>query len=207
MKRNKIFKLGLALMLIPFIIGAIFYNDLPDVIATHFDSANNPNGYSSKFFALFGLPAIMVLVYIVAYLFTNLDPRRKYQGDKAMSVVLLFIPLLDIFISLFVIGYAKGYKINISKLVPVAISILFIFIGNYLPKTKRNYTIGIKLPWTLDSDYVWDKTHALAGKVWIICGLLGVFVSLFKPEIFFGLVVIMVLVPTIYSYIVYKSIK
>ncbi|MDO5028065.1 MAG: DUF1648 domain-containing protein [Bacillota bacterium] len=207
MKRNKAFKLGLALSMIPFIINAVFYSKLPDQIATHFDINGVPDNYSSKNFALFGLPAIMLAIYVTAYVITNLDPKRKNQGDKALNIVLIFLPLMSIVISIMTIAFTLGKKIDIPIIMASLVSLMLILIGNYLPKVKRNYTIGVKLPWTLDSDYVWDKTHKLAGKVFILGGLGLLLNTIFYNKLWSSLVIvaIIIFIPGIYSYVIYKN--
>lgn len=207
MKRSKTFKIGLALFLIPFILGMIYYNKLPDQIPTHFDINGNPDSYSSKAFGLFGVHGIMIGVYILAYLLTNIDPKKKNQGDKALNVVLIILPLLSTIISAITIAFSLGRKVDINLIMSALLGLTFILIGNYLPKVKRNYTIGVRYPWTLDSDYVWDKTHILAGKVFMAGGFLLILASLLfnKLWVFVTIVGLMVLVPGVYSYIIYKN--
>lgn len=207
MKRSKTFKIGLVVSLIPFILGGVFYNKLPDQIATHFDINNNPDAYSSKNFALFGLPAIMLLVYLSAYFFTSADPKKSNQGDKALSIVLIALPLINIVISAATIAFGLGKKIDIATITTSLVAILMIFIGNYLPKVKRNYTIGIKLPWTMNSDYVWEKTHILAGKVYMLGGLLILIGAILFNNFYFfiSVFVLMTFIPMIYSYKIYRD--
>lgn len=207
MKRSKTFKIGLIVSIIPFILGAIFYKSLPDQIATHFDINNNPDSYSSKTMALFGLPAIMLLIYLFAYFFTTADPKRANQGDKALNIVLIALPLINIVISAATIAFALGKKIDIATITTSLVAILIIFIGNYLPKVKRNYTIGIKLPWTMNSDYIWEKTHILAGKVYMLGGLLILIGAILFNNFYFfiGVFVLMTFIPIIYSYKIYRD--
>lgn len=207
MKRSKTFKIGLLVSLIPFVLGGIFYKSLPDQIATHFDINNNPDSYSSKNFALFGLPAIMLLVYLSVYFFTTADPKKSNQGDKALNIVLIAVPLMNIVMSAATIAFGLGKKIDIATITTSLVAILMIFIGNYLPKVKRNYTIGIKLPWTMNNDYVWEKTHILAGKVYMLGGFLILISSILFNNFYFfiGVFVLMTFVPMIYSYKIYKD--
>lgn len=209
MKRSKTFKIGLIVSIIPFILGGIFYRSLPDQIATHFDINNNPDAYSSKNFALFGLPAIMLLVYLSAYFFTSADPKKSNQGDKALNIVLIALPLINIVISAATIAFGLGKKIDIATITTSLVAILMIFIGNYLPKVKRNYTIGIKLPWTMNSDYVWEKTHVLAGKVYMLGGFLILISSILLNNFYFfiGVFVLMTFIPIIYSYKIYRDLS
>jgi uncharacterized membrane protein len=87
--------------------------------------------------------------------------------------------------------------------------VTFLYIGNYMPKCKQNFTLGIKLPWTLNSEANWNATHRLAGKVWMAAGVLFLLcIFLPKPALMLALLIIlpvMVLVPLVYSYLYYKK--
>lgn len=205
MNRKQAFKIAIVILLIPYILGAIYYNKLPDTLPTHFDVSGTPDDFSSKAYALFGLPTIMLGVTILTYVFTNLDPKRKNQNEKIMSITYIFLALLTVVISVITVFYGLGKEINVTTIISVLISLLILLIGNYLPKTKRNYTVGIKVPWTLESDYVWNKTHQLAGKLWVIAGIIGIITSFINPNIMFVAIMIVTIIPIIYSYQIYKN--
>lgn len=211
MKRNNVFKFGMIINIIPFIIGGIYYNQLPETMATHFDFNNHANGFSSKPMALFGIPMILVLVYILAYFFTSQDPKRSNQNEKVVAFVLVIIPILNLIVSGMIISVNLGNKVDIGLIINIFIGILFMGLGNYMPKIKRNYTIGIRLPWTLDNDYIWDKTHRFAGYIWSIGGIIYLIAAFFLKDYshYFIPVIILILtaIPTIYSYMIYKSFK
>lgn len=211
MKRNNVFKFGMLINIIPFIIGGIYYNQLPETMATHFDFNNHANGFSSKPMALFGIPMILVLVYILAYFFTSQDPKRSNQNEKVVAFVLVIIPILNLIVSGMIISVNLGNKVDIGLIINIFIGILFMGLGNYMPKIKRNYTIGIRLPWTLDNDYIWDKTHRFAGYIWSIGGIIYLIAAFFLKDYshYFIPVIILILtaIPTIYSYMIYKSFK
>lgn len=211
MKRNNVFKFGMLINIIPFIMGGIYYNQLPETMATHFDFNNHANGFSSKPMALFGIPMILVLVYILAYFFTSQDPKRSNQNEKVVAFVLVIIPILNLIVSGMIISVNLGNKVDIGLIINIFIGILFMGLGNYMPKIKRNYTIGIRLPWTLDNDYIWDKTHRFAGYIWSIGGIIYLIAAFFLKDYshYFIPVIILILtaIPTIYSYMIYKSFK
>lgn len=210
MKRNSIFKIGILISLIPFIFGFIFYDKLPDTMAVHFSDNNTADGFEGKLMALYGIPAFMIVIYIITYYFTLIDPRKSNQNNTLMNIILLFLPLLSVFVNGTIIYINLGNNINIVDIMNYILGILFLLLGNYLPKVKRNYTLGIKLPWTLDNDYIWDKTHRMGGYVFITGGIGIIIVSLFLGEykniiipLIIGLIVVL---PIIYSLILYKSI-
>lgn len=194
------------IILLPIAAGLILWNRLPDRVATHFDFNGNPNGYSSKAMAVFGLPLIMLLIEFVCLFVTLNDPKRKNISDKILGLVLWIAPIISLIVSFLV--YLKALNIEFSMISATSIifALLFIIIGNYLPKCRRNYTIGIKLPWTLDDEDNWNKTHRFAGIFYVIFGficLLNVFIG---SEILFLTGVILVgLIPLAYSFILYKK--
>lgn len=101
-----------------------------------------------------------------------------------------------------------GYDIPIADIVPALVGLLLIVVGNYLPKSKQNYTVGIKIPWTLNNETNWNKTHRLAGYVWIIGGLLmfaNSFLKILWLPVFIIIISAMIFFPLVYSYILYKK--
>lgn len=154
MKKNKMLWLGFLICLLPFIAGIIYYDRLPDVMATHFDMSGKANGYTDKNLALFGLPLGMTLVFLLMYFVTIKDPKHKNHDKKLNNIVFLLIPVFNVLMTALMIEINLGKDIDIGMAVRTGIGVLFIIVGNYLPKVKRNYTMGLKLPWTLHSDFI-----------------------------------------------------
>lgn len=208
MKRNKVFKASLFMYIIPIILGVLFYKQMPETMAVHFDSDGVANSFLPKYLALFGLPLFIMVIEIVSYYVTTRDPRKEYQGDKILNLTLIFLPLLAIGESIYMILYSLGTEYNIIKIVYIVLGVFLVLIGNYLPKTRRNYTIGIKLPWTLNNDDNWDKTHKLAGYLWVLGGVL-ILISNFILQnniyVIFGVIFVIVVIPVIYSYVIYNK--
>lgn len=210
MKKNKIFFLGLALSAVPFLLGMIFYHQLPDTLAVHFDFQGRPDGFTGKNTALFLLPLGMTLAFIVMYFFTVKDPRHRNQNKTLNYFMFLTLPILNILLSALIIGVGLGREMRINYLITAAVGLLFTIVGNFLPKVKRNYTVGIKLPWTLHSDVVWEKTHRLAGYLWMLGGVIVMAASFLVPTsiihyVILSSVIMMTGIPGVYSYIVYKK--
>ncbi len=208
MKRDKVFKATLFMYSIPIVLGVVFYQQMPEMMAVHFDHNGVANSFLPKYFALFGIPLFIMLIEIISYYVTTKDPRKGYQGDKGLILTLLLMPLLAIGGSIYMIVYSLGTEYNIIKITYVVLGVFFILIGNYLPKTRRNYTIGIKLPWTLDNDDNWDKTHKLAGYLWVLGGMLILIFNIILPStgyLILGVIFIVVITPMIYSYTMYNK--
>lgn len=194
--------------LIPMIVGIILWDKLPAEVPTHFGFNNEPDGYSSKAFAVFGLPLLMLAMHIVCMLATKIDPKMNGINDKVFTLVLYIIPAVSLLICAMIYPVALGKEMRIGLFAMLFMGPLFTVTGNYLPKCKPSYTVGIKLPWTLDDSENWTKTHALAGKLWVAGGLIIITTAFFEnPLIFFAVVLVMVLVPTVYSYLLFKNKK
>lgn len=191
--------------LCPMVVGLVFWNRLPEKIATHFGSGNVANGWSSKPFAVFGLPLIMAAVEFLLFFVTTSDPKKKNIDEKMMRMILWIIPVLSLVTCLSCYGIALGMDVNIGLLVNIGVGILFIIIGNYMHRIKQNYTVGIKLPWTLHSEENWNRTHRMASWLWVIGGFLFIINGFFQYEWLVGAAIFMALIPGIYSFILYKK--
>ncbi len=190
--------------LAPILIGVLFWNRLPDQIATHFGQGNVPDGWSSKPMAVFGLPLILVALHLFCIFITLNDPKKKNIGRKILPIIFWMIPIISLLVNSATYGIALGLKIDIELIVSLLLGLLFIIFGNYMSKIRQNYTVGIRLPWTLSSEDNWDKTHRLAGKLWIVGGVLVLFNVFLKWTGFLiGILLVIVFVPMVYSYALY----
>ena len=192
--------------LIPVIIGILLWNKLPDQVPIHWDINGAVDGYATRTQAVFAMPFVLVAFHWICVLGTLLDPKKQNINDKMFTLVLWIIPVISLLCNSLVYATALGHKVNVEIIIPLFMGALFVIIGNYMPKCKQSYTMGIKLPWTLDDEENWNKTHRLAGFLWVIGGVVimasaitGVF------WIFFVLLVPMVAVPVVYSYLLYRK--
>ena len=195
---------------IPFLLGIIFYKQMPEILPVHFNMNGVPDNFKDKNFAMFGIPIFMLLVEFFAYFLSQKDPRKKYQGSQIINIMLLFMPLITTGIIIHIICYSLGFRYDIVKISNIIMAILFIAVGNYLPKTKRNYTVGFRTPWCLESDENWNKTNKIAGKLWVSCGIVMLFLSILKANNFYmiiGIFACMVVIPILYSYLIYKKVS
>lgn len=206
-KNNKVTVIISCLLLfVPLILGAVFYNKMPEQLPTHFGPSGEPDSYASKFLALIGFPLIFFVAQVLVVFVTAADPKHKNINDSVYSIMLFLCPAISLFYTYTVINYGLGNEINIRKYITLLLSVIFIVIGNYLPKSRRNYSLGIRVPWALNSDDNWNATHRIGGIVFIIIGVLGIFISLFINEgmmYYFIGAFMLALIPTIYSYIYY----
>ena len=193
--------------LLPIIAGALLYSSLPEIVPTHFNFEGEPDGWSSRAFAAFGLPAIMLGMNFVLQFALNADPKRQNMSEALMNIAVWSVPVLSVLCCGMTLAKSLGYDVRFEVIIPVFMGLLFIIIGNYLPKTKQSYTMGIRLPWTLNSEENWNRTHRLAGFLWVLCGVLFIAMSFigWSLPIFLILLAVMILVPLAYSYLLYRK--
>lgn len=193
--------------LLPIIAGALLYSSLPETVPTHFNFEGEPDGWSSRAFAAFGLPAIMLGMNFVLQFALNADPKRQNMSEALMNIAVWSVPVLSVLCCGMTLAKSLGYDVRFEVIIPVFLGLLFIIIGNYLPKTKQSYTMGIRLPWTLNSEENWNRTHRLAGFLWVLCGVLFIAMSFigWSLPVFLILLAVMILVPLAYSYLLYRK--
>ena len=189
--------------LLPVLIGIVLWNRLPDRMAIHFGINNEADGYSSKAVAVFWLPLFLLAVeWFGAFVMAN-DPKKQNISSKQFSFSLWIVPVVSLVMAAALYSYNLGYQVNFSFVAFLLLGIMFIIIGNYLPKARQNYTMGIKIPWTLANEENWNLTHHLAGYLWVIAGILMVIAALtgIGGTVWLILIVsLTVLVPCVYSY-------
>ena len=194
--------------LLPILLGGILWKDLPASLPSHFGLDGQADGFSSKLEVVFLIPLVMLGLHFFAVVVTSLDPKASHVSPKMKTLVYWLVPFISGLVQLSIYGAAFGLIGNSTRIGLVMVGIVFLVVGNYLPKTKQNYTVGIRLPWTLDSEENWNKTHRLAGRLWVLGGLIILvngFLSWAVFYVFFGVLLVMVLVPIFYSYWISRS--
>ena len=194
------------IILAPIIAGVILWDKLPDQIATHFSSNGTPDGWSPKEFAVFGMPIFLLVVHWCCIAFTSVDPKKQNISDKVIILMMWLCPI----ISILGCGSTYLYELNHGfNSVPIAIGFvgcLFLVMGNYMPKMKQSYIIGIKIPWTLNSEENWNRTHRLAGRVFMLAGAITIIAGFLQMFTFVIIsLFVAALIPTLYSFVLYKK--
>lgn len=206
--KSRSFLIPFAVCLLPFAIGAVFYGRMPEQMATHFDFNFQPDDYSSREFALFGIPAFMTAIFVLCVGMLEVDPKKRGMNDRLKTITRWIVPILSIIVQCIIISYALDNSLNLVRFIPILVGALILLIGNYLPKCRQNYTMGIKLPWTLNSEENWERTHRFGGKMYVIAGLcmiLAAFFSGYVSTIIFALSLVACFIPAIYSFVLYKK--
>jgi len=206
LKKNKTLVILVSIVtLLPILVGILLWNQLPEQMPTHWNAAGEIDDWSSKAFAVFGLPCIMLAGLWACIFASYADPKREAHSNKVYQLVLWIIPALSVVLHTIMYATALGKEVRVEMIMPVFMGLLFAIIGNYMPKCKQNYTIGIKIPWTLNNEENWNKTHRFAGWLWTACGLVIMLTGIFGGFwIFFAIVLLMVLAPVIYSYMLHR---
>ena len=194
------------LCLLPIVAGLIFWDQLPEQVAIHFNSAGEPDNFAPKALAVLGLPVFLAVIHLFCLFMTDKDPKRQNISAASKMLVLWICPFLSWLGMSMTIGFALEAVGNITPVVSVCLGILFMVIGNYLPKCLPSYTVGIKLPWTLHDEGNWRYTHRIggwcftfAGLIVLIGGILG-FIWTILPAL-----AVAAIVPTVASYLYYKK--
>lgn len=200
------------LLIIPIIYIAINWEKFPAQVPIHFNFDGEPNNYASKIVGLILLPGINVFTYILLLITPYIDPRKSNYA-LFISKYTIIRTLLHLFlceIILLVCYYSLGNKINISVIGTYSVIAMFLIVGNYLGNLRSNYFIGIRVPWTLESEEVWNLTHRFAGKLWVglsIVALIAVYLLPPNKIILPTYIFVIAGLPIIYSYLKFKSIN
>jgi uncharacterized membrane protein len=205
------------IILIPAAYLAISWKNLPETVAMHFDLKGNPDRFGSKN-ELITMSIILIVMNAIVYLIlTNIyriDPKRYAAENKSRLYRIGFVVSVFMSAVLCLIIYSSTHgNIKLStRLILAGIGLLFAFIGNYMHNIKPNYFAGFRLPWTLENEDNWRKTHLLGGKLWFVGGLVIAVICLILPPVasmvaFFTIMFVVVIIPAIYSYRLYKKQK
>lgn len=179
-KKSNIY--NLILTVIAFLIPIILYSKLPYAIPCQSSmSTGTVTNYMNKPIGAFFLPLIMALIWIGMLYLPKIDPRKSHYAKFARSYGLILCLILTFFfvLQIIIILVSLGFNVPVNTIIPFALGILIIVIGNYMPKSKSNFFYGIKTPWTLSSETSWKKTHKLGRILFILTGLLICISSLF----------------------------
>ena len=189
------------------IVGIII---MPDTIPTHFGPSGAPDAWGSKYTVLM-YPAILVLVSVLAVPMIKVDPKMENYGRFSKYYYDFFFGFALFFVAVEVanIAIALGANINVGSIICFIAGVLMLFVGNMMPKIKQNFFFGIKTPWTLTDEENWFKTHRLGGKTFAIGGVVMMIAACipgeFKIWIVLAAIIIMTMVPLVYSYMLFKS--
>jgi len=202
------------LILLPYLYLATLWQALPDKVPTHFNYEGVADGWSGKNFILFIPTGLGAFMYLLMLALPYIDPKKKLRdmGEKYTSLRFMFTIFFSM-LSFYLLYVTKEGSMKHPNLLIAIIGILFAMLGNYFQAIRPNYFIGIRTPWTLENEEVWKKTHHLAGRLWMVSGILITILSFIISSnltliiVFLSMVVVMVLVPVVFSYTAFKKLK
>ncbi|ERM90866.1 hypothetical protein O163_13565 [Caldanaerobacter subterraneus subsp. yonseiensis KB-1] len=186
------------------------FGRLPAKIPIHWNISGQVDSFGPKH-DIFILPSIITIIYFVMLCVPIIDPKRanygKFAGAYRMIRAVVVIILSAVY---FASAYsALGYRIDVNRMGNLIIPFMLIGFGSVMGKLRHNYFVGIRTPWTLADEEVWNKTHQLGGKLWLIAGIIGLFASFFRGTwvtvFMFVLLITAVIVPIVYSYIIFEN--
>ena len=209
---NKSNYFAIIILVILFVISLLAYFYLPDVVPSHWDINGNVNGHSSKLLAVLLMPIMSGILFLLLYFLPRFDPLKenyKYFQKYYDGFVLTFL-LFMLYMQLLIIVFGLGKTFNFGVAIIPGFFFLFFYLGVMLKHTKRNYFVGIRTPWTLNSDENWNKTHIFGSNLFIISAFIALLGLIFQKLCFFLLIIpiiISAIIIVIYSYYIYKAEK
>jgi len=208
LKNKKLLILTSLLTLLPIPVGLLLWNRFPETMAIHWGFSGQPDGFASIPVAVFLPSLLMLLTHWFCVLVTSFDKGNQNRNRKIQTIVLWTIPVVCNISCFGLYALALGVEFSPVLWTMVPMGLLFVLIGNYMPKTKMNYTIGIKVAWAYTSEENWNSTHRFAGKVWVIGGILmalsGFLPHLWAIGVMFGAIAVLCILPIVYSWRYYK---
>lgn len=201
--------ISLVLIAAAILAGALLWNRLPDPMPSHWNAAGEIDGYMSKFWGVFLMPIITIALLPLLLVIPHIDPLKaniaKFRNVYNLFIVGFVAYMLYIFA--LTLSAALGIPFNMTAMLMPVIGLFFIGVGYMIGKAKRNFFIGIRTPWTLSSETVWDETHKLGSKLFMLGGVVTL-VSVFLGEngiwVLLAAALLAAFVPIIYSYILWR---
>ncbi|GAB4508338.1 MAG: SdpI family protein [Allomuricauda sp.] len=201
----------IGIVLLPFVYLAYVWNQLPAQVPMHYNIEGEIDRYGNKSELILIPIMTSLLIYLIFLAVPYIDPKKQIQkmGGKYDTLKFIITTFMSI-LALFIIYTAKNQTLTDPDYILLGCGVLFLILGNYFKTLKANYFIGIRTPWTLESESVWKQTHKLAGKIWFLGGLLIILSCLILDGktnfiVFMCITAIMVLVPVLYSYLLFRK--
>lgn len=198
---------AVSILLIVASIGASFYlyAHFPEMVPSHYNIHGEPDAYTQKAFAAFGVPALLLAVYVLMMVVPLLDPKKDRYQEFSKPYQIIRLLLIVYLAALYAVTslYALGYPVNVADASTIGIGILLIIIGNFMPKLKQTWFVGIRTPWTLSSEAVWRETHRVGGRLFVLGGA-AILLSTVLPTSYRWLIFMAVIIGTVVATFVYS---
>ena len=203
-------KSSILLTVVSLLLSLAVFSSLPEQIPAHWNVHGTVDRFAPKL-TVFIFPGIIFLITIIFQFMRRTDPNSdnydKFQREYHRYTFVIGLVFFAVQIMTIVAAFRMDFNVNL--IFCLGIGSLFIFIGNLLPKTKHNYFIGIRTPWTLADEQNWFRTHRIAGKIWVLGGLIVALTALapesFQVPVFLTVLAVMVVTPFVYSYTEFRK--
>ncbi len=211
MLKNNKWKLVVSsvIILLPIVFGLLCWNELPDHMTTHWGVDGTADGSMGKAAAVFVLPLLMLAIHWFCIWFTDRDQGNHGQNTKVLGLMYWILPVVSLFANGTIYAASFGRSMESMAFVPLLLGLMFVFIGNYMPKCKQNMTIGVKVKWALENEENWNATHRFAGRVWFGGGL-AIMACAFLPEsamilVLVPAILVIAVAPAVYSWLYHQK--
>ncbi len=210
MKINKLkMIISTVIIFLPTVFGLIFSKQLSQTIAIHWGLDGNPDQYASTLWVVVLFPALIAILQWICVFITNKTNQNIKQSKKVLELIYWICPAISIFSSGVIYSAGLGLKPDMLFLMCCFFGILFIIIGNYMPKCLQNSTVGIKIKWTLANEENWNATHRFTGRVWFFSGIVLFLIAFLQGNIRYycitTVMIVAIMSPLVYSYIYYRK--
>lgn len=193
-------------------VGLVLLPQLPEQVPSHWNDQGQVDGYSSKLSGILLMPGILLATLLLLLVVPSIDPRKaniaKFRPQYNIFILCFVLFLAYLYVLTLLAGL--GVKIDMNRMLMPAFGLFFIFVGSMVRHAKRNYMIGIRTPWTLHSDVVWDQTHRVGGIAFMVAGAFTM-LTVFVPQLAFPVMMVSVLLVAVgsivYSYIFYRQVE
>ncbi|HYW34334.1 MAG TPA: SdpI family protein [Balneolaceae bacterium] len=202
---------NIILLMVPFIAIPFIWGHLPNTMATHWNAHGKVNGYNSKAFGVLFVPFLNIGIYLLLLYLPYIDPKKRIKTDqKPIPVLRTVIIAFLLAVHTWSVGVNLGMQISALQWIYPGIGLFLIIFGNYMRTIEPNYFIGIRVPWTLEDSRNWRQTHRMASYLWVVGGLLLIITfPLLSQKIygdfFIAVVIVLALVPAIYSFYLFET--
>ncbi|MCD6478597.1 MAG: SdpI family protein [Candidatus Diapherotrites archaeon] len=201
--------LAFALVLLSFAASFYFYPQLPEKIPSHWNASGEIDAYANKEASLFIIPSITLIVLLLFAVLPKIDPLRKNYAAfmPYFKGFILIFTVFMLYLHALTIAAGLGFAVKMNYWLMPAISALFLYMALLFKKAKRNWFVGIRTPWTLSSDSVWQKTHALASKLFVLYAILFLFAGFFEFLFWPAIILLFILVIALFAYSYFEYAK
>ena len=211
MKTTTYYIVGMGLIVVVLAATAVAYPHLPAVVPVHWDAHGNVNGWSAKWTLFTVNPGIMAGMMLLFAALPWLSPKHFEIDSFRGTYLYIMVAILAIlaYLHALMLAAGLGWALDMTRAAVGGVCLLVALIGNVLGKVRRNFYVGVRTPWTIASERVWNQTHRLAAKTFVASGVLGLIAVILRAPFWVPVAMIVAgaLMPAGYSLVFYKQLE